>query len=99
MAFSFDGHLLDTKNLIRHEPQPFPLKTLTYLCNNHNSMKIMITEHAMNTALKTFHQQKILSLTEIPRLPQMVINALVPSFKMAYGRDVKVKIVFDTNDI
>lgn len=98
MAFSFDGHLLDTRNLIRHEPQPYPLKTLTYLCSNHNSLKILLTEHAMNTAIRTLHAHRILQIYDIPLIPQIFINSLVPSFKNAFGTNNQIRIVIDAND-
>ena len=87
MAFSFDGHLLDTRNLNRHEPQTFPIKTLSYLCKNRNSLKILVTEQALNTAIRTLHAQRVIEFNEMPRVPSFLIHSLSPSFKMVFGKD------------
>ncbi len=60
MAFSFDGHLLDTRELAAQLPETYPLETLSYLCANQNSLKIILTEHAVNTALATLHKNRLL---------------------------------------
>lgn len=85
MAFSFDGHLLDTRELSSSLPETFPFQTLSYLCSNHNALKVLITEDAVNTALATLHKNRLLQLYDIPLIPQVMINSLVPSFRNAFG--------------
>jgi hypothetical protein len=52
----------------------------------------------MNTAIRTLHAHRILQIYDIPLIPQIFINSLVPSFKNAFGTNNQIRIVIDAND-
>jgi hypothetical protein len=58
----------------------------------------MLTEDCLNAALATLHATRMLRIYDIPLIPQMIINPLVPTFKNAFGYNNQVRIVIDAND-
>jgi hypothetical protein len=97
MVFLFDGHLIPGH--VSTTPfKPFPLQTLSYTCINHNSLKVLLTEDFLNSALSTLHATRMLQIYDIPLIPQMIINPMVPTFKNAFGYNNQIRIVIDAND-
>jgi hypothetical protein len=58
----------------------------------------MLTEDCLNSALATLHATRMLNIYDIPLIPQMIINPLVPTFKNAFGYNNQIRIVIDAND-
>ena len=100
MAFPFDGHLIPTHLSTNEQLRRslYQTQNLSYSCSNPNTLKIILTEDCLNSALATLHATRMLNIYDIPLIPQMIINPLVPTFKNAFGYNNQIRIVIDAND-